>query len=520
MQWSSVFPLLSTSPQPRRSGRGKADEKECLVPTCSNSPATQGLCDKHYDFYINDDPHLKRLLGYLFRRYNSNLSSGERVSLFFCMVLHGITYLSFKGYEHFPLESLFAHFYSKARKLYRQGRLRESLRILSQLMSDFEDPRNHMIYDVEQGINEIKLKLSRAVKFDPKCEEVLKRLSKLSFRPVLWHFFTGALLLAVLYLLSLKTAASGILGPGLFLRIRHPLVFTYGLLVPVCCGIAAAKVLPEIYERLKNGVFYRTKRDNARNSILFLSICSSLRSNEHFGWAHRGILFGGLILAFFHVSQSVSRGDFMTLSYQLLEVFYYVTLFQIFMRLRLFRATISIAVDLQPEGTNIDVRDPDCIGGLEAYARFLLSSFLMGILSWIVLLILPPVILFRNYVPATPLRSLFVFLALIFLVQPFTHSWTRASEILISLHRQMSAEKDATAKRIAGLERKARITVKELRDLLILKDRFEKFRTWPIRPHSTLLTVARIVAGFLIVGYLLPKLIDYVVHIIARVLSA
>ena len=80
------------------------DQRECMIPTCHNEPHKHSVCRKHYIFYTHRDARAKRLLSFLFRLYNGKLSFREEVIVFVGMVLHVITYLPFKGQEHFPLE--------------------------------------------------------------------------------------------------------------------------------------------------------------------------------------------------------------------------------------------------------------------------------------------------------------------------------------------------------------------------------------------------------------------------------
>lgn len=484
------------------------DKKKCLIPTCNRKKHKYGICRKHYNFYVQDDES-ESLIEYLFRLYNNSLTFREKLILTFKGVLHAFTYLSFKGYEHFPLENIFDLFYKKAIKFLREDKPNDALRILSQLKIDFEDPQNYLRFEVEKKINDSKIRLSNVESHDLVCEKYLKRLSEYSVKTVFFTSLIAIVILSILYFLSYKSSVSGIIGPKIFFKVRIPLLFIYGLLISIYFGILAVKRLPKIYHKLIKHEFYSNKKEHYKNYKIFLEICSSLKKSEHQIPSHRGILSAYFLFSIGYIIYSVSKTDFVNIIYRLLEMFFVGIVFYILTKLLFFIRTIDYAVDLESRNLKIEISHQDCVGGLMPYTDFLFYSFIMGLSISLWFTIIPPILLYNNII-----SHFFEYFLLIgflsILISHFIHCWHKSFMALKAIRAQMIKTKNKAVKKIEFLKSKRNINVKESRELVVLIDAIHKFKTFPIVVNSIFISVLKILIGYIITTYLLPELMNFV----------
>ena len=501
----------------QRRAKETLDTSQCLVPTCSKLPFKHGICKQHYDFYVGNDFKIEKLLMYLLRVYKNQLSFAENVILFIKSLIHGLTYLPMRGYEHYRLENLFTYYLYKAVKLRNIGKLQDAHQILSHLVVDFDDSQNYMLLEAKKMMHEINPNLSGVNVTDLRCEEYINNLSNLSFKPFYSYFFISLLLVVILHFISINTSVSGILGPSLVLKVKLPLLLAYALLVPVYFGINAVKTLPLIYNRLKNSSLYETNEDNLQNMNVFWKLCSSLRRKQHYDFGYKGLIFILLVYTTFYIISNLIRGDIASSVYRLLEVALMMTWFKIFMSLRLFMRTVSIIVDLRSDSIKINVKHSDAVGGLATIGVFLLNAFLMGILLYIFGFIVIPPILFTNHLPLSTTTFKILYFTIIFVVLlPFTHAWRVSFLFLKSLRRQMLSAKKIAEDKITALRCKENIIPEEVREMQVLQQSIDKFRIFPVPVNARLVAFVRCMT-VLIIGYILDKVIDYLISIIRGV---
>jgi len=491
----------------------------CWIPTCSKKPHTYGICVDHYNFYIEKDNEAKKLVDFLFRMYNNKLTLGEELLSFTSMFLHLSIPVQFKGHEHYPLENLFFYLFRKALKLHKQHKLRDAIRILSQLLIDFKHPENHALFNVEAEINEINANISGDIKLDPKFEGYISRLANLTLRPYVLYFIGGLTIITVIFYLSSTTNAAGFIDSQFYLKPLFPLLLIYGFLVPIFFGLNAVKAIPDIYNTIKEGHFYENQRTGAIVLGTFLDMIRMLKIKRGFDIIYRLKFIFLTIIVVVNVVKDVSAGGFASASYKLAELFLLGIVFYVYDKLRLFWKTLGPGVNLATEDITIDITHPDCVGGLKSYGNLLSATILIGTFMYLQILVVLPYVFINNHAFLPTLVFFTIALVPVMFLFRITPPWLKTFRQLFQLHKKMCGVKGQGLERITHLETKANITPDDVRELVVLKEALKKFQTYPVTVNERWFTVVK----FLLIslgGYVVVKAFEYCLQLVGKIFMA
>lgn len=493
------------------------DESRCWIPTCRNKPHMHGICQEHYNCYIVSDDEAEKIADYLFRMYNNNLKLGEEILSFTSALLHWTIPIHFKGHEHYPLENLFDYLYQKALWQYKQNELEQSRTLLSNLLVDFVHPENFTLFSVEAKISSIDTILSGDARIDSKFEKFIIKLGTLSLPSFCVYLLVGFGASIILFYLSSETNADGFIDPYFYTKLRFPLLIVYGLLVPIYFGIQAVRIIPVLYKKVTEGVFFSNKRVNNSKLGMFLDMTALLKNKRIFDISYSLTFILLIILGATQVIKDILAGSMTSGFYKVTEILLLCLLFYAFGKLRLFWKTVALGVELGSKEITIDIRNPDCIGGLKPYGNFLLNTFLLAILMQLYVIVILPYVFVTNHAYFDP--SVFLLISLIPVLSAVMSIGlaVKTFRIFVSLHKDMISTKQNALIILEELENKAHVTLEEIRRLFDLKIALLKFKSFPISVNTTATAILKFIA-FSVGGYFLIRLLEYLVRSFGRIL--